>query len=450
LPRAAARRPRQRRPWGAIAVFLGPTLVLYFAFTIYPVIVTFHNSFYTLRMDLGMMYEYVGLEHFREILTTDEVFWKAARNSLVWGVVAPLVDIPLALGLALILHAKVPFARFFRTVWFTPVLMSYPVVGVIWLWVYNYDWGIANLVLRAVGLGAYAQAWLASPATALPALILVTTWLFAGFNMVVLLAAIHAIPPEYLEAATVDGASGWQRTLRIMVPLLRPTIVNLAILDFIGKMKQFALVWVMTRGGPMWGTETVATYVVKRAFEWKTLDLGYPSAIAVIWFVIISACRSCSRGCCSAARRWSFETPPRAPAAPRPRLHGVLGGPVRLDGDDVAAHHRRDLRQPLRPPHPGPLGQVRHGVDRVRVRDVLPQQHDRGRRVGAAGDGGRRHGRVRLRAAPLRVPAARAALPPDLPLGDVPAADHAALAVPDPHPVQALQLAHRPHAGVRR
>ena len=281
------RRPRTRRPWGAIAVFLGPTVLLYAAFTIYPVLVTFYNSLHTLRMDLGMLYEYVGLEHFREILTSDDVFWKAARNSLVWAIVAPLVDLPLAFVLALTLHARVPFARVFRTVWFTPVLMSYPVVGVIWLWVYNYDWGIANLVLRAVGLGSYAQAWLASPATALPALILVTTWMFAGFNMVVLLAAIHAIPADYLEAATVDGAGPWHRTVRIMIPLLRPTLVNLAILDFIGKMKQFALVWVMTRGGPMWGTETVATYVVKRAFEWKTLDLGYPSAIAVIWFVII-------------------------------------------------------------------------------------------------------------------------------------------------------------------
>ena len=106
-------------------------------------------------------------------------------------------------------------------------------------------------------------------------------------NMRALLAAIHAIPPEYLEAARVDGATGRQRVRHIVVPLLRPTIVNLAILDFIGKMKQFALVWVMTRGGPKWGTETVATYVVKRAFEWKTLDLGYPSAIAVIWFVLI-------------------------------------------------------------------------------------------------------------------------------------------------------------------
>jgi ABC-type sugar transport system permease subunit len=165
--------------------------------------------------------------------------------------------------------------------------MSYPVVGVIWLWVYNYDWGMANLVLRAIGLGKYAEAWLANPTTALPALILVTTWMFTGFHMVILLTAMHTIPQEYLEAAWVDGAGAWHRAFHIIIPLLRPTIVNLIILDFIGKMKQFALVWVMTRGGPMRGTETVATYVIKRAFEWKTLDLGYPSAIAVIWFVII-------------------------------------------------------------------------------------------------------------------------------------------------------------------
>jgi ABC-type sugar transport system permease subunit len=268
-------------------MFLGPTVALYLAFTIYPVLVTFFNSVHTLRMDLGMQYEYVGLEHFQEILASDEVFWRAARNSLTWGLVAPVIDIPLALLLALGLYGRVPFAKFFRTVWFTPVLMSYPVVGVIWLWVYNYDWGMANLVLRAIGLGEYAQAWLASPTTALPALILVTTWMFAGFNMVVMLAAIHAIPLEYLDAARVDGADGWRRTVYIVIPLMRPTMINLAILDFIGKMKQFALVWVMTRGGPMWGTETVATYVIKRAFEWKTLDLGYPSAIAVIWFIII-------------------------------------------------------------------------------------------------------------------------------------------------------------------
>lgn len=285
--REGVRSPRPRRPWGSIAMFLCPALFFYFAFIIYPVLVTFFNSFHILRQDLGLTYQFVGLQHFKEILGSDEVFWKAAGNSLTWGIVAPIIDMPLALTLALVLHAKVPFARFFRTVWFTPLLMSYPVVGVIWLWVYNYDWGMANLVLRAIGLGRYAEAWLANPTTALPALILVTTWMFTGFHMVILLTALHTIPQEYIEAAWVDGADRWQRTFHIIIPLLRPTLVNLAILDFIGKMKQFALVWVMTRGGPMRGTETVATYVIKRAFEWRTLDLGYPSAIAVIWFVII-------------------------------------------------------------------------------------------------------------------------------------------------------------------
>jgi ABC-type sugar transport system permease subunit len=287
MTREKSRAPRSRRPWGSIAMFLSPALCFYFAFIIYPVLVTFFNSFHILRLDLGLTYQFVGLQHFKEILSSDEVFWRAARNSLTWGIVAPLIDIPLALTLALVLHAKVPFARFFRTVWFTPLLMSYPVVGVIWLWVYNYDWGMANLVLRAIGLGTYAEPWLANPVTALPALILVTTWMFTGFHMVILLTAIHTIPQEYIEAAWVDGADRMQRTFHIIIPLLRPILVNLVILDFIGKMKQFALVWVMTRGGPMWGTETVATYVIKRAFEWKTLDLGYPSAIAVIWFIII-------------------------------------------------------------------------------------------------------------------------------------------------------------------
>ena len=280
-------RPRPRRPWGSIVMFLGPALCFFFAFIIYPVLVTFFNSFHILRQDLGLTYQFVGLQHFKEILWSDEVFWRAARNSLTWAVVAPILDMPLALTLAFLLHAKVPFAKFFRTVWFTPLLMSYPVVGVIWLWVYNYDWGMANLVLRSIGLGAYAEAWLANPTTALPALILVTTWMFTGFHMVILLTAMHTIPQEYLEAAWVDGAGAWHRAFHIIIPLLRPTLVNLIILDFIGKMKQFALVWIMTRGGPMRGTETVATYVIKRAFEWKTLDLGYPSAIAVIWFVII-------------------------------------------------------------------------------------------------------------------------------------------------------------------
>jgi raffinose/stachyose/melibiose transport system permease protein len=270
-----------------IFAFLAPALALHLAFVLYPVFMTFYNSFHTLRLELNMKTEFVGVKNFVEVLSEDPIFWRAARNSLTWAIVSPLLEVPLAFLLALALYSRVPLHRFFRTLWFVPVLMSYPVVGIIWLWIYNYEWGVPNILLRALGLGGLAQPWLASPKLVLPSLIVVTTWMWTGFNMVVLLAALHAVPPDFVEAARVDGASGLQLVVRILIPLVRPTIVNLMILSFIGKMKQFALVWVMTRGGPLWASETVATYVIKRAFDWKTLDLGYPSAIAVIWFIII-------------------------------------------------------------------------------------------------------------------------------------------------------------------
>jgi ABC-type sugar transport system permease subunit len=278
------------RPEGvAVVLFLGPAMVLFLVFVLYPVVLTFYNSFHTLRADLGFKTEFVGLANFTEILQEDEVFRRAVVNTLVWGVAGAVLEISFGLVLAACLYFRVPFHRLFRTLWFTPVLMSYPVVGIIWLWYFNYDWGVINSLLRMVGLGSLAQAWLSNPATALPSLIVVTTWMWTGFNMVVLLAALHAIPQEYVDAARVEGATPLQIVLRVLVPLARPTIVNLLILSFIGKMKQFGLVWVMTRGGPLWATETVATYVVKRAFHWRTFDLGYPSAIAVIWFLIVLA-----------------------------------------------------------------------------------------------------------------------------------------------------------------
>jgi multiple sugar transport system permease protein/raffinose/stachyose/melibiose transport system permease protein len=165
--------------------------------------------------------------------------------------------------------------------------MSYVVVGILWVWIYNYDWGAANALLRAVGLGSWARPWLGDPNVALPALILVTTWMWSGFNMVVILAGIHSLPSEVLEAAELDNCGWGGKLVHVIVPLLKPTILNLLILSFIGKMKIFDLVWITTKGGPLWATETVSTYVYKRAFEWTTFDLGYPSTVATVWFAIV-------------------------------------------------------------------------------------------------------------------------------------------------------------------
>jgi len=274
-----------RRAWNPIPVFLAPALVIYAAFIVYPVLRTFYNSVHVIKPH--NVAEYVGFANFAVLLKTDPVFWKAVGNTAIFAVFGTLADVVGGLLLALCLFVRVPLARVWRVVWFTPVLMSYVVVGIIWVWIYDYDWGLANIVLHWLGLGAYEQSWLGNPKTALWAVLVTHLWKWLGFNMIISLAALYAIPTEVLGAAELDNCGWLAKLVHVIVPMLRPTLVNLLVLSFIGKMMIFDLVWIMTGGGPLWSTETVSTYVYKRAFDWNTFDLGYPSAIAVLWSLII-------------------------------------------------------------------------------------------------------------------------------------------------------------------
>lgn len=268
-------------------VFLAPALLFYAALTVYPVLQTLYNSFHIIKP--GAPDEFVGLKNYVELFGSDATFRKAVINTTIWAVVAPLVDLLIGLMLALVLYSGVRGGRFFRVAWFSPVLISYVVVGVLWMWIYNYDWGAANGILRALGLGEWAQVWLGDPRIALGALIFVDAWKWAGFHMVVCLAALHSLPREVIEAAELDNCGWFSKLVFVMVPMIRATLLNLLILAFIGKMKVFDLVWITTKGGPLWSTETVSTYVYKRAFEWSTFDLGYPSAVASVWFAAVVA-----------------------------------------------------------------------------------------------------------------------------------------------------------------
>lgn len=277
-----------RRPSHAtLALFLGPAVLVFLGFTAYPVLRTFYNSLYLVGPQGAA--EFVGLQNFSTALTSDAVFWTALRNTAIFTLVATPLDVFGGLLLALCLYAGVPFARSLRVVWFLPVLMSNVVVGIIWVWIYDYDWGALNMLLRAIGLGALEHSWIGDPQTALWAVMAVHLWKWLGFNMIVFLAALHALPGDVLGAAELDNCGWFAKTVYIIIPMLRPTLVNLLVLSFIGKMMIFDLVWIMTQGGPLWSTETVSTYVYKRAFDWNTFDLGYPSAIAVLWFITIIA-----------------------------------------------------------------------------------------------------------------------------------------------------------------
>lgn len=270
-----------------VALFIMPALLFYLLLIVLPVIQSLFFSFFKVTIIAGdASFEYVGLDNFRAVMD-DAVFWKSAKNTLIWAVTSPFLEIPLGLLLALYLVKGTRLTKLLRVLWFVPVLLPQIVVGIIWAWIFNSEWGPLNAILKALHLDFLVRAWLGSPDTALPSLILVTTWTWTGFNMIILLAAVSSIPKDLIESARIDGAKGYQILFRVMIPLIKPVIANLMILCFIGKMKVFDLIWATTQGGPLWATETVATYTVKRAFYWNTFDKGFPSAMATVWFIII-------------------------------------------------------------------------------------------------------------------------------------------------------------------
>lgn len=278
---------RKRTPWGAIALFLIPLMIFYVLFVLYPLAATVWNSFHTIEYNLGrQVMTFVGLDNYIA-LTEDRIFRTAMENTIIWGVAGPIIELVFATFLALLVFFKVPFYKVFRTAWFTPMLVSGVIVGLVFRWILNNEWGLINTALRGVGLDALALNWLGRRDTPLWVVIFVHFWSTFGFSFVLILAGLSAIPHDLIEAARVDGAKVRQIIARIILPMLRGTLITVTLLSFMGKMKAFNVVWVLTGGGPLHASETVATYVQKRAFAWRTLDLGYPSAIAVFWFGVV-------------------------------------------------------------------------------------------------------------------------------------------------------------------
>ncbi len=276
-----------RKPWGAITLFIAPVIIYYAIFTLYPIVATFYYSLHSIVPEGGKLVTYfVGWQNFAKLLA-DDIFLRSVNNTIIWAVVGPILEMVTATTLAFIVYFNVPLHRFYRTAWFAPMLVSGVIVGLVFKWIFNYDWGLLNVGLRAIGLDDLALNWLGRRDTPLWAVIFVHYWATFGYSFVLMIAGLSAIPGELIEAARIDGASTVQASTKVLLPLLMPTFLTVLILSFMGKMRAFHIVWVLTGGGPMHFSETVATYVQKRAFGWSTLDLGYPSAMAVVWFGVV-------------------------------------------------------------------------------------------------------------------------------------------------------------------
>lgn len=277
-----------RAPWRSIVLFIGPVMIFYGIFILYPIFATVFNSLHVLEPVFGgLRRRFVGFESYRVLLTEDVIFRGAVLNTVIWATVGPVIEMVTASVLAYFIFFRVPLYRLYRTAWFIPVLVQGVIVGVIFRWVFNNEWGIVNSVLRAIGLDGWTVNWLGRTDTALGVVIFTHFWNTFGYSMVLLLAGLSTVPDSVIESALIDGAGKATLATRILLPMIFPTFITTTMLSFMGKMRAFNVVWVLTKGGPLNASETVATYLHKRAFSWSTLDLGYPSAIAVVWFGVV-------------------------------------------------------------------------------------------------------------------------------------------------------------------
>ena len=272
-----------RRQWRTSAVaylFLAPALVLLGVFTFYPV--AFGTALSLYDYDVISPPRFVGLAHFRA-LREDRFLWIALGNSVKFLLVVPVLQ-ALSIGLAVATNAPLRGIRWFRAAYYLPVVTSMVVAGLMWRWLYEQD-GVINFFLTQAGVLAKPISWLGHPDLALYAVMFVTLWKGLGYYMVIYLAGLQGIPPEFEEAAVTDGATRWQVFRWVTLPLLRPSILLASTISAIAALKVFEEVYVMTGGGPMFRTYTMFFYIFDKGFQ--QLELGYAAALAVVLAAVI-------------------------------------------------------------------------------------------------------------------------------------------------------------------
>jgi raffinose/stachyose/melibiose transport system permease protein len=272
-----------RRERAIDLLFLLPVLVILAGFLFYPLVYGIVLSLHDTR---GFeVTTFVGLDHYAHAILGDAVFHRALLNTVLFTAVAVVLQTGLGLFLALLVAEGKRGTTFFQFAFFAPFVLASVAVGAVWRFLLAPYFGIAATVGSALGLATLTVAPLADADWALWAIMAAFLWRFAGFNMVVYLAAIRGLPREYYEHAVLEGAGRFQRFRRITWPLLWPQTFTLVLLTTLGTLRIFDMVWIMTAGGPSHATETVATDIYVTAFRF--LQVGYAQAMAMILLVLI-------------------------------------------------------------------------------------------------------------------------------------------------------------------
>ena len=266
--------------------FALPAIAIFSLFYIYPFFKVFQLSF--CRWDgieaFSFSQMFVGATNFKDV-ATDIVWWQSMWHAAYVTIIALTFQNFLALALALSCDREIKARNFFRVIFFIPPVLSEVVVGLIWQWIYDGNYGLLNHSLGFFGLEHFVHNWLSDPKTALTCVAIVHCWKGFGWGFIILLAGLQTIPRQLYEAARVDGASSWQRFWKITFPLMVPVFVLVSILTILGTMQVFILIYTMTGGGPGFHTEVPVTRILASMTD--SLRFGYACAQGIIFGIVL-------------------------------------------------------------------------------------------------------------------------------------------------------------------
>ncbi|MCJ7739576.1 MAG: sugar ABC transporter permease [Anaerolineae bacterium] len=269
---------RSEALWGY--VFVGPWIIGFVIFTLGPVVASLGLSF--ADYELITPPHWIGIQNYVELLTRDRLFLLTLYNTIYYTMFSVPLGIILAFLLALLLNVKLPGMNFFRTVFYLPAVTSGVAVSLLWIWLFNPQFGLINYLLRSIGLPG--PGWLVDPTWSKPAFILMSLW-GAGGTAVIFLAGLQGVPQFLYEAAKIDGANAWQRFWNVTVPIMTPVIFFNLVMGVIGSFQVFTSAYVMTQGAPQNSTLFYVLYIFRQGF--KLLRMGYAAALAWILFIIM-------------------------------------------------------------------------------------------------------------------------------------------------------------------
>ena len=274
--------PRALRP-GAAYAFILPSALTLAVFTLWPIAQALWISLHDWSF-LTDVQTFVGAANYGE-LVRDARFWNALRVTAIYTVATVPLQIGIALAIALALNEQLRGRGLLRAAYFFPVISSLAIMAIVWSFLLDPNVGTVGGWMRDLGLRRVA--FLREPSLALPAVIAVGLWKNVGFSMVILLAGLQGIPREHYEAAAIDGAGRFQRFRHVTVPGLRHTLLFVAVIGVIASLQAFDQIFVMTRGGPLFTTESLVTYMFRQGFD--LFRMGYASSIATVLFLLILA-----------------------------------------------------------------------------------------------------------------------------------------------------------------